>query len=581
MAELTAEIVARFDQVNRELAKTAKGADNLEKEFKQAGNAALGLDKNLDKAAVSLQKVNRSAGKSSQIFFQAGQAVSDFAVAGVLGAANNIEFLALQLGASGPLIAGITALTVASLLFQDQLSKAFDDLFVDLDELQGKSKDVADSLIQINKDLKISFGGTLDELKDSSIIVDGIVENLQGRIKSLQSERRGGFALGGVTPGVSSQLAEDFSEIDDSILSIEKVLAKQLGIQESLNDKIEEETLLLEVIEELKKSGLKFTEEDIETGNKKKTQLEQAREVNTKLLAQLEALRNLDTSRLGQIIEQNRELREQIKVVQRLNDLRVNGALGIPGLERIGLGLSTGEGATPIGDLIGGINDRERQRKKNELALARTLDPDLLDEATEAQDRQTEAIARTTDRAEELSSVISGGLTDAISSFAEAIGSGEDPFTALRQSIGNFAIDMGRTVIGFAIAGDAIKTFIKSAPGVGIVAGAGLIALGSALKKSAQSKVDSFAGSASSSAVGQIPIADPRQGRDGRFRRDTAQFEPGFQPISSLANFSIPEFQFRLIGEDFVAGTDKNVQRQTRTRGTSPVRATGARSTSR
>lgn len=580
MAELTAEINARFDQVNRELKVTAKSVDGLEREFKQAGAAAQVMDTQVTKAATAVTTMNRSAGKSSQIFFQAGQAISDFAVAGVLGAANNIEFLALQLGASGPLIAGITALSVAALVFRDDLDEAFSGLFGNLDEIQEKTKEVADSLISINRAIKVSFGGTLDELKRDSERVDEVVASLQKRLEGLRL--RVGQAQTGTATGFTTFIpsSPEIERLKTVIESIEPVLARQLAIQESLNEKIAEEEVLKETIAALDGTTLVRKEEEVKKEKEKTTELDKAVELNNKLIEQLESLRDIDTSRLGQILTQNDALREQIKVVQRLNEERAKnaGALGISGLSTIGAGLSSEGAVTPIDEVLAGIAGRRKARQKNRLE-ARELDPELINEVAEATNRQADAIAEATARSEELAGVVRNNLTDAFSSFFEAIGSGDDPFTSLRASIGAFAIDMGKTLIGFGISGLAIKRFIAN-PATAIAAGAGLVVLGAALKKSAESKAAAFTGSSTSSSAATA-IADPRQGRDGRFRRDTSQFESGYQPISTLADFRVPEFRFKLQGEDFVAGSDKTIQRQSRTRGTSPARSTAGARTSR
>lgn len=567
MAELTAEIRARFDQVQRELKQTAQGADQLEAEFNQAGVAATRLDQNLS-------KVNRNARGSSQVFFQAGQAVSDFASAGILGAANNLEFLALQLGASGPVLIGLSALAAAAIVFRDDLSAAFTGLDADLENLKTKTKEVADSLISINKTVKVSFDGSQEELEQSAQKVDEIVSRLESRVAALRGAIGARQTGRGGPGGITFNALADVSGLQDELDSVLRVLTRYQGIQESINTQVEDEKVLRETIGDIETLGLNKKEEAVKKGREEKTLLDQALEANQKLKTTLESLRNLDTDRLGQILLQNNGLREQIKIVQRIAEEQAKAARvaasSLGGFTAVqGRGLSAQGAVTPIEDIITDIRKRAAEDKRTKLDLPVNLDPQLVDEVTAAYDRQQEAIAETAAQAEQLAGVVAGGLTDAISSFFTAVGSGDDPFTALRQSIGNFAVDLGRTVIGFAIAGDAIKNFVQSAPGVGIAAGAGLIALGSALKKSAQEKTNSFvAGGASASAASGINGPeylgnDPRRGNQGIER----SYEPGYNPISSLAQFSVPEFTFRIMGEDLVAVSDKNTRRQSRTRG--------------
>lgn len=637
MAELKAEIQARFEQVVRELESVSDATEEVEARFLKLSGAAVEFDKVTQKFQKTLQdgndvfrtaisdqeglnaigiktsaqfkqqirvllqlrkayqsdaavvaqldrqleslgaqvgRVNKGARGSSQVFFQAGQAVSDFASAGILGAANNLEVLALQLGASGPVLIGLSALAAAAIVFKDDISAAFSGLDAELEGLRDKTKEVADSLISINKTVKVSFDGSQEELEQSGKKVDEIVSKLEARVAALRGAIGTAQAGGRGPGGATFNALADVSGLQEELDSVLRVLTRYQGIQESINSQVEDEKVLRETIGDIETLGLNRKEEAVKKSREEKTLLEQALEANQKLKTTLESLRNLDTDRLGQILLQNNGLREQIKIVQRIAEEQAKAARvaasSLGGFTAVqGQGLSSQGAVTPIEDIITDIRKRAAEDKRTKLDLPVNLDPQLVDEVTAAYDRQQEAIAETAAQAEQLAGVVAGGLTDAISSFFTAVGSGDDPFTALRQSIGNFAVDLGRTVIGFAIAGDAIKNFVQSAPGVGIAAGAGLIALGSALKKSAQEKTNSFvAGGASASAASGINGPeylgnDPRRGNQGIER----SYEPGYNPISSLAQFSVPEFTFRIMGEDLVAVSDKNTRRQSRTRG--------------
>lgn len=566
--ELSVDIVARFQDVQRQLAAAQKGFDSLEREIKQVGKSAAVADNQLENMAQSTAKVNRGLGNTSSVAFQAGQAISDFSVAGIRGAANNIEFLALQLGASGPLILGITAATVALTLFSEEIAAAFEP-DIDFDKLTADVKGVADKLIRIRDGVKVTFEGTADELERDSERIGEIIEALIERRNNIQQllTREQTGQVGGVATFIADSPA--IRVLQNDLEAVETVLARQQGIQESITESVKEQRLLEQVIADLADTTLNRKEEEAKNEREKVTQLDRAIDANNRLKEQLEALRNIENSRLGTLLQQNKQLQEQIRVVQRINELRSAGLIGqnLQGLA--GRGLSQDGAVTPLGDLVEGLNRRRTAQRRQQLTGLRLLDPNTVDEIESASERSVMALQELAAQSEQLGQSIQQGIGGAFASLATSIGEGENLFDGLRAAVGGFAVDIGQTMIGFGISGLALKRFIVD-PVTAIIAGGGLVALGTALKKSVSSKTQSFTttGSIGADRASLSPVADPRQGRDGRFRR--SGFESGFQPVAP--NFQYAEalsFDFRIAGEDLVASNRRATQRQNRTRATS------------
>ena len=628
MAELRAEIEARFNETIREIRRLNVETAKAEREFTRAAAAGKGFDASMrfvstssDDAAESIGRVNARAGKSSAIFFQAGQAVSDFAVAGVLGAANNLELLAFQLGASGPLIAGITALTVSALVFRDEIEEAF----APLSRITKETKEGIEELLEViggeNRSLLLFESQIPAALEEQKRLVSDLNKEYEELLPKLDLQRAllGDFLIGitgraripflplseteealgraqGSLEALENQLEainkeqESFSEgLKNSTLETNRQVEasvrlgiERLGLEKEISQVSESELFAVLERGEIEKFITDLQSKRKKSVREEKTLLERTEDLNGRLKEQLEALRDIDNSRLGTLIQQNAQLREQIRIAQRLSSerARLGGSLGIAGLSPIGAGLQQEGAVTPLDDLLDDIAGRRSQQNRRRLR-PRTLDPKLIEEVNESQREQNELISEAEQRIDALASAVSGNLTNAFAGFFEAVGGGGDPFTALRNSIGDFAIDIGRTVIGFAFAGDAIKNFVKNAPGVGIAAGVALVALGSALKRSAEDKASSFASGNASSAPDRPSIIDPRQGRDGRFRRNLDSFDSGFAPQGGLPQIGAFDFTFGIRGEDLVAVTDKNQRRQGRTRGSSPSRALVKNRTSR
>jgi len=195
MAELSIDIVANAQGVNTQLNQTKRGIDGVERELKQASGAAIQYGN-------SIQRAGRQTAGFSQFIFQSGQAVSDFAVAGVLGAANNIEFLTQQfvnmrrqaggtkafftglVGAlAGPagLIAAISAASAALLIFGDDIERALRPLNQRIKE----TKEGLEGLIKIADEGLVSSTTlrNLNEANDALRQQEAIVASLRAQVR--------------------------------------------------------------------------------------------------------------------------------------------------------------------------------------------------------------------------------------------------------------------------------------------------------------------------------------------------------------------------------------------------------------
>ena len=528
--------------------------------------------------------VGRSTGKTSQVFFQAGQAVSDFAVAGIRGAANNLEFLALQLGASGPLILAITAATVAFIAFEDQIINAVSGGGAALKELTKDVKDVSDSLIQLSKDTKVTFSGSLSDLESDAERVTSIINALEEEAKKLrlqvaqeqtQDSGRGATFV--------ATLSEEGQKAKEELSRVNDVLARQKGIRDSLNETIQEEKILQQVIADLEGTSLNRKEEEVKKEKEKVSELEKLVKKNEELLAILDKARRGEDDKLLALRDQNKALTEQIKIVREINKARNEfGSLDAGASSVTGAGLiAPGAGATfseaggfnfrgiAEGDRQGLIDQLRGDDPIEQLSAALSLGLENLrpppPDVAEGLDEIGESTQRLIDLNQQLADSFRGALTDSVTSFFAALGTGGDPFKALRTSVGSFMVDMGRTFIAFGIAGESIKAFAKGNPVAAIIAGGALVALGSALKKSAEDKASNFGSGAVSAQDAGPGFVDPRQGRTGRFQRDTDSLVEARSPFGLDNLRIIGEFTQR--GTDMVAVVERVQRRQTRTRG--------------
>jgi hypothetical protein len=137
---------------------------------------------------------------------------------------------------------------------------------------------------------------------------------------------------------------------------------------------------------------------------------------------------------------------------------------------------------------------------------------------------------------QQVSNLVNGALTDGIGQFGEFIGNmiaGTEQLSSLPAIVGgifgDLAVSIGKALIAFGTAGIAIK-FFEVNPTMALIAGAGLVALGSALKASISS---SRSGGSSSSA-------------------STASASS----VQSAQSYKMPVLQIEVTGNSTIKGND-------------------------
>lgn len=575
MAELSFDIVARTGQVNRQLAQTENAIENL-------GNSA-------QRAGKQVQ------GNFTPFVFQAGQALSDFSVAGVLGAANNIEFLVAQFGQlrktaggtsaffkgllstlAGPsgILFAVSAASAAFFAFGDDIKRALSGASTDVKELKEGIDEV---LNFIDNDSSTLF---LFEDQLPAAIEDA--KNQIEELKALQAENATTTVVGGAGGAVTvvtvdPKFADDIKEVETLLdrlnekqkeynrnskagsatltnalveqnrlgaeairIGIEELgLSKELGkISDERLLQIAREGELTEFINDLQERRNKNRKEELDAFQK-------IQKANEDLRTELNTLKQIDRDRLGLLLLQNevverqiKNIKEQARIAAFLDEIDLMPSPAVPVFGREDLDADPAAGGGPLGlpsDLEKTIAEME-----------------YLDIATK------EVI----DSSKELTSVVRFGITDAFTSFFSAIGSGGDPFAALRVSVGSFAVDLGKTFIAFGVAGESIKQFARANPIAAIGAGAALITLGSALKRSAESKAAAF-GTSGTVQSGVPGVVAPNQGRAPGLL-NTNPNTPEREPFQQVL-FITGELLGR--GEDLVAVVDTTNRRIGRTRG--------------
>jgi hypothetical protein len=131
------------------------------------------------------------------------------------------------------------------------------------------------------------------------------------------------------------------------------------------------------------------------------------------------------------------------------------------------------------------------------------------------------------------------GIESAISDMAMELGSGTASFESvaatLLKSIGNLAVQMGQAYIAFGVAGHAAKKFITK-PGLAIVAGAALVALGSALKATSARIMDRGTTSTPNGSAGGVSTPSFSAAPGTSAQSNIGFRASAFTPASSLGS---------------------------------------------
>jgi len=170
----------------------------------------------------------------------------------------------------------------------------------------------------------------------------------------------------------------------------------------------------------------------------------------------------------------------------------------------------------------------------------------------------------------QLSSIIESGFENAIIDFATALGSGGDLFKkaagSILKSVGTLAVNLGKAMIQFGVAGKAIEKFAEGKPHLAIPAGIALVALGKAL----QSRASGIMANAPAASGGGAGGA----GDGGITRAAFSSFEPfqnrqqfaagGLGAQFTPARQATTPYEFRIRGRDLVAAVDETRSANTR-----------------
>ena len=476
----------------------------------------------------------RSLKANTQLYYQAGQAISDFAVAGIRGAANNIEFLAAALGASAPLMIGISLVSAAFFTFGDDIVKALDPVGSEIDRVKGKTLE----LLKIIDEDRPTIALFREQIPDAISLTERRIAELEEQIRGASANAAVGLAKGlsaafnlpQFFANKSGSLLDGALGTQEEIARLGRLKARLIDFQNSQadyqaeqdlrndleNDAIVEknnlraETIRLDLelvglgeqakdltnaqlLEMEKKVGFAGIIKDLTKDEVSET--EKLVERNRELAGVLDGLRSGERDRIETLKAQIKELENQVTVAEKLKALRfevggsVTSGLALQGLQRAAISDT---------QAIPGLDTQE---------LLAQLDPRLsgTKALAEAESLAAENMARIKDDARELIDLnnqltqsIQGGLSGAFSELASSVGEavtsteGFQNFgAAILKSLGSFAQQFGATLISFGTAGVAIQTFVTNPIGA-IIAGGALVALGGALKGTAQRQLDQF-----------------------------------------------------------------------------------------
>lgn len=548
MSQLTVDIVARTQDVMRKLGATEKQIEAVNDAIRKTAPASAQATAAMNQTAAAATKAGNAARGSSQKFFQAGQAISDFSVAGIRGAANNLEFLALQLGVGGPLLLGIAAATSALVVFGDDILAALDPVGQKVKALREGLEEVfevietggvnlflfEDQIPAALAEAEAAVKATQDQIKDLLGITSGAPELAylnREKIKAANDELAVALSLLERTQAKRDEFAKrDEAAAASRTLSgvaeneeLAKTLRAELeriGLREELARITDEQLVqstregtLADLVLKLQEKAAKATRDQV-------SELERAQDKMRDIAAELERRRTGELSVLDRVRDQTAELQAQLGVVTRLNEARREQAeRGTPQRAQ-----AAGTQAAGFTDILQSLN-AARQRAQEE-QQASTIGPEFLralpagaedDAASQASEQQRalqDEFSATIGLSQDLSAILQGGLSSGLTSVAAAFGevaagaaSMNDIGKVGLSALGGMAVQVGESLIAFGTAGVALKAFVANPVGT-IVAGAGLVALGAAL----QARVSGIAGGGGSYGGGLAGISSAGNG---------------------------------------------------------------------
>ena len=520
MAELSVEISARIDKLQKELAK-AKGEFNSLEKSAEKTNSKLG--KSTSSSAKGIDKLGKSAASGNSAMTAFSRTVQD-APFGIMGVSNNITNLTEQFGylknktgsAKGALSAmlkdlkgfgGITlAISVATsllLVFGDKLFKTKDkakELREEQEKLTQALDDYVNGLESVSRaNLKgersaqkelITLGLLKSQIENTNLSINkrkGAIEALRKKypdyLKNMSDEK---ILNGG--------LATTYDTLTTSIIKRAKATAASNMIVKNSEKLLVLETQLLTKQNEIADQKIALEAKDTASNRKRKS---------AGLANEAEKLNKLRKEELKLIAE--KQTLELTNI-----DLETNiTALG---------GLAPETSNEELKNVF--VNFKETYKdEKNKFQELIETDPIILADNSEwtsldweayynlkaFEEKKLEMIEKLKNLNDAANNIIKNSLVQTFSGIGQAIGDAlvnggnlaQGLGKALLGGIGGMMIQLGTMAIGIGATIEKIKLALTSLSGVGaIAAGVALVALGSAFKAGAAKIGGSSGGSA-------------------------------------------------------------------------------------
>ncbi|MCE6992105.1 tape measure protein [Dyadobacter sp. CY323] len=189
--------------------------------------------------------------------------------------------------------------------------------------------------------------------------------------------------------------------------------------------------------------------------------------------------------------KENEELQERVRLLEEI--------------KKIGSGLKelTGVGVQPVYENDDKFNSALANKRADE-KFKKIGDKSISKTAADAQKQGNKELKRSAEETQQILSqqkdringIINSAASDGVSGISELIGAfiaGEESFASFGKKllgmVGSVLKELGKSLIGFGLAGEAIKNF-KDKPGLALAAGAALTIIGSAVSASASKTVN-------------------------------------------------------------------------------------------
>ncbi len=522
MAELSVEISAKIDKLEKELAK-AKG------EFKSLENSAAKTSNKLGKSSASASKGINKLGKSA---ISGGSAMTAFsrtvqdAPFGLMGVSNNITNLTEQFGylknktgsAGGALKAmlrdlkGFGGVTLAISLVTSALLMFGDKIF----QTKDKAKELRDEQEKLTKSLEDYVNG-LESVARSSLKGERSAQKELVTLGLLKSQIENTTLSTNERKNAIDELRKKYPDYlknmsDENILNgglastydtLTKSILKRAKATAATNMIIKNSEKLLTIESQMAAAIINSSEL-----NKKASKLEiDAQQAISKNLKGIETLlRKAKTARdnYNDSIAETKKLEAEKQTLE-LTNIDLEGNIDTTDLFK-GVGVGGG-----VKEIFVDFKEVYEKEKEDFQELIET-DPIILADIAEGKSVDWEAYfnqkqfeenallmkERLAKFSEDLNNMMDMSKLSSLSNFGSAIGNaigtGQNVIQAagasLLGSLGDIMVKYGKLILAFGIASEALKKAMENPFGGGIaavVAGVALIAIGSAIKGAASS----------------------------------------------------------------------------------------------